>query len=629
MVKQITAKELLAIDNVAILYQAKAAGMQIHPEDLFVRYAEMDLEITDLEDQAVGRMTRRMRSNISTWLLGIERESQVEQEGLNIGEILHAGTLDHIKKVWSYGSKTAQDELEDMEKATNGEIHFAAGVQMDSDVTNEDAYEWYDRYAKELGASGQDALFIKMQPLILQALEQGVVGTALAQMLTDDFARFGSVRADIIARTESTKAFNWGRRYRFDQSAALGGYRYSAIMDARTTSICRGLHGSSWTRDNPELDAYTPPNHYRCRSILVPISKYKDWDYKPPAGSWEDNLPEKEKEVLGKFKDASWSPKPSTVRAMDLPKAGAQKPKPKQPKAAAPAKDQAVEDRIKEIQDISHQEAIGYMDGLINSNVARGVSADHPTFQAWRGHIQDIQDGKYKDKLIEAEFNKRANASMQIKTYDRHGGVFLRKESGISKEDQNKLMEAVDAYKDDPLYVGLKVELQKLGKPDKKGMISLGSYNANDDKLVLKPYNKGKKSIINTHRHEIGHRVHNTKTLYGKSSYTNTLQKQGVTINDQQWDDFTKVVEPFWDSGRSIKGSKLLPDDMYDRWEYPINAPFHYERGTKANYQKEMFAEGTSVYLENDPDEIKKVKRTYPGLLEFLEGVYKRGHIKQ
>ena len=48
-------------------------------------------------------------------------------------------------------------------------------------------------------------------------------------------------------------------------------WQYSAIMDPRTTEICRGLDRKTYLSNDPIWSRVYPPNHYNCRSIVVPI----------------------------------------------------------------------------------------------------------------------------------------------------------------------------------------------------------------------------------------------------------------------------------------------------------------------------------------------------------------------
>jgi len=63
------------------------------------------------------------------------------------------------------------------------------------------------------------------------------------------------------------------------------GLEYSAVLDETTTVICRELNGLKLKADNEAWDTFRPPNHYNCRSLLIPITSIDGWD------GVEDELP--------------------------------------------------------------------------------------------------------------------------------------------------------------------------------------------------------------------------------------------------------------------------------------------------------------------------------------------------
>lgn len=98
---------------------------------------------------------------------------------------------------------------------------------------------------------------------------------------TDAAGRAVNVPARIenIVRTNTSGALNMGRTNLFNRDEYKGfieAYQYSAILDDRTTDICETLDG----RIRKDWGAYTPPNHFQCRSILVPVTVLDEWDGK-------------------------------------------------------------------------------------------------------------------------------------------------------------------------------------------------------------------------------------------------------------------------------------------------------------------------------------------------------------
>lgn len=57
------------------------------------------------------------------------------------------------------------------------------------------------------------------------------------------------------------------------------GYTYSAVLDSRTTDYCRSLDGKQFRYNDPNLAKVTPPNHFNCRSMLVPILKGEEREF--------------------------------------------------------------------------------------------------------------------------------------------------------------------------------------------------------------------------------------------------------------------------------------------------------------------------------------------------------------
>lgn len=85
-----------------------------------------------------------------------------------------------------------------------------------------------------------------------------------------------AARIENIVRTNTAEAVNQARMSLFGSPNLKGfiqAYEYSAILDSRTTEICATLNG----KIKRVWNEYLPPNHYQCRSILVPVTEFDDW----------------------------------------------------------------------------------------------------------------------------------------------------------------------------------------------------------------------------------------------------------------------------------------------------------------------------------------------------------------
>ncbi|MEO0252157.1 MAG: minor capsid protein [candidate division WOR-3 bacterium] len=69
--------------------------------------------------------------------------------------------------------------------------------------------------------------------------------------------------AETVFRTNLTSHYNLGIVDSFDTEY----FEYSAIVDERTTEICRHLDGKIFRKTETSL---IPPNHYNCRSLAIP-----------------------------------------------------------------------------------------------------------------------------------------------------------------------------------------------------------------------------------------------------------------------------------------------------------------------------------------------------------------------
>lgn len=98
-------------------------------------------------------------------------------------------------------------------------------------------------------------------------------------------------RASLIVTTETTYAYNRGRLISYRENN-VDYVRFSAIMDARTSTICQSRNGLVMAMDDPDLSPNTPPLHGRCRSVLTPIySRYEPHLITDENTNWSKVVP--------------------------------------------------------------------------------------------------------------------------------------------------------------------------------------------------------------------------------------------------------------------------------------------------------------------------------------------------
>ena len=87
-------------------------------------------------------------------------------------------------------------------------------------------------------------------------------------------------RLATLIRTSLTESFNEGRRTFFEDPALedyVQAYQYSAVIDDRTTQFCKDANGRIWPVASNLWQRYVPPNHFNCRSLLVPVVQGDQW----------------------------------------------------------------------------------------------------------------------------------------------------------------------------------------------------------------------------------------------------------------------------------------------------------------------------------------------------------------
>ena len=126
---------------------------------------------------------------------------------------------------------------------------------------------------------------------IIQAIKDGKSITQVVDIINKETKEKASTSLETYARTKFTEVMNKGRVAFFEESGVVSGYQYSAILDDRTTDICRGLHGKTFKAGDQPI----PPMHFNCRSMLIPITIYEKFEPDTTVGKTpiEDFIEEK------------------------------------------------------------------------------------------------------------------------------------------------------------------------------------------------------------------------------------------------------------------------------------------------------------------------------------------------
>lgn len=187
-------------------------------------------------------------------------------------------------------------------KHAEKEISSAKGEQFTVDVERAQFIEekFFDLKSFTITGNLSDQALATMRNIILNGAKGGKSTREVIDQIYTDFASQGLIskedaeealghalgvtnptaRINTIVRTNTFEAINEARHSYFTDPE-LGGFvqalEYSAILDSRTTQICSHLDGQVHSTNSDVWTNYRPPNHYNCRSLLIPVTELDVW----------------------------------------------------------------------------------------------------------------------------------------------------------------------------------------------------------------------------------------------------------------------------------------------------------------------------------------------------------------
>lgn len=117
----------------------------------------------------------------------------------------------------------------------------------------------------------------EIQNIAIDAIENDFTDEQIEESVNNTSQKFINTTAALLATTLSLNTLNKSRNAVFKNNAVIKnrnnivGLRYSAVLDRRTTEYCRSLDGTVFSITDGGIPY--PPNHFHCRSILVPVRK--------------------------------------------------------------------------------------------------------------------------------------------------------------------------------------------------------------------------------------------------------------------------------------------------------------------------------------------------------------------
>lgn len=143
------------------------------------------------------------------------------------------------------------------------------GFGFDWTLSNQKAHDWVSTYSFEL-IKGIDET---SQKRTQQALQRWINSGEPLQALTDSLSIiFGSDRAEMIAATETTRAYAQGNLIAYRDSGVVQKWRWRTARDERVCPVCGPLQGKEVPLGE-DFDGHSCPAHVKCRCWVLPVVK--------------------------------------------------------------------------------------------------------------------------------------------------------------------------------------------------------------------------------------------------------------------------------------------------------------------------------------------------------------------
>lgn len=269
----------------------------------------LSMDATEQLARLAARAVRRLLTDEKLREL-LDQDTQdigeLKFDGADIGKI-KAGFKDALFRAYAQGQQSAARELGKAKEPV---------PQTFATLRNK-AAEYIEANGFRMASNLSDGMRAIIQQELLRAVKGGELAETVAPRIYDRLIRKGFTTLDAVmreetrvetlekleamladalgtenvaayletlVRTNTFEAVNEARFAMFEDPALEGlivAYEYSAILDDRTTEICESLDGSVYSNDSDVWNGsprYVPPNHYNCRSLLIPIFSSDQWD---------------------------------------------------------------------------------------------------------------------------------------------------------------------------------------------------------------------------------------------------------------------------------------------------------------------------------------------------------------
>jgi SPP1 gp7 family putative phage head morphogenesis protein len=239
-----------------------------------VDFAKIENDLDTIESEYKSQLADMYKLSINALVDEIKRNRIIERKRFDLLNKLELKHQPKIKKLYKNMMTDAMNR---------GVGSVAKNYIVDDTVvlTDDDITAWVESGAINTTTTEAEFILGKVRPAISEGIRSGAstkdIITMIDEALKGHDITINAGRLETIVRTVVSTGYNEGRAQQFDSiKGEIVAYQYSAILDDRTSPLCERLNGKI-IKPN-ELSLYNAPNHYNCRSLLVPIFKDEIFD---------------------------------------------------------------------------------------------------------------------------------------------------------------------------------------------------------------------------------------------------------------------------------------------------------------------------------------------------------------
>lgn len=115
----------------------------------------------------------------------------------------------------------------------------------------------------------------ELRAIIGAGLQDGKSTEQIAAAIRADAPEIGRRRSQVIARTETAKAYTNGALLAYEDTGVVEQVEWNATLDNRTSDVCERLHGKRISLAEAQANGFEgfngPPAHPNCRSVILPV----------------------------------------------------------------------------------------------------------------------------------------------------------------------------------------------------------------------------------------------------------------------------------------------------------------------------------------------------------------------